>query len=68
MKLSYKLAGSLGLIILLFIGSGFFTMNTMNKLGLLQDEGPLDLKTVRMSEWFLLEWEAFIQSLVMRLS
>lgn len=39
LKLSHKLAGSLGVIILLFIGSGFFLNITMGKLGKLQDEG-----------------------------
>lgn len=39
LKLSQKLAGSLGLIIVLFIISGFFTSLTLQKLGVIQDEG-----------------------------
>lgn len=39
LKLSYKLAGSLSLIIILFVISGIFTNLTLKKLGGLQDEG-----------------------------
>lgn len=39
LKLSQKLAGSLGLIIVLFIISGIFTSLTLQKLGVIQDEG-----------------------------
>lgn len=38
-KLSKKLAATLGLIILIFVGSGVFSNLNLNKLGSLQDEG-----------------------------
>ncbi|WP_415063560.1 methyl-accepting chemotaxis protein [Bdellovibrio sp.] len=39
LKLSHKLAVSLGLIILIFIGAGVFTNTSMGRLGKIQDEG-----------------------------
>lgn len=39
LKLSYKLAASLGLIVILFIGLGVFSVMSLTRLGSLQDEG-----------------------------
>lgn len=44
MKLSHKLAGTLGIIILLFLGTGFYANLSMEKLGILQDEGATRFK------------------------
>lgn len=48
LKLSHKLAGSLGLIILLFILSGLYSNFTLKSLGQLQDQGADRFKDSQM--------------------
>lgn len=59
LKLSQKLAGALGLIIVLFVGTAIFSNINLGRLGHIQDEGSQRFKDSQEVNAFLVRLESF---------